>query len=76
MSKNILDFISNTSENTKTSFTNKEVIVVAVCLLIYIFIRLIEAYIVPYIPTFLFTEIKRLYTWGLFLIPLLFCYYK
>jgi hypothetical protein len=76
MTTNIIDFIAKTSENTKTSFTRKEVVAAVVCLCIYIFIRLIERYILPNIPTFLFTEVKRLYTWGIFLIPLLFCYYR
>lgn len=74
---NPLNYISkysnnnNTLEKTKEMGLSPEVIAVIVFIAIYIIIRLIEKYISPYIPLFLFTEMKSIYSWGLILIPLI-----
>ena len=72
-----MDYITRYANNNNTLLETKEmglspeIVAVIVFIGIYIVIRLTERFISPIIPMFLFTEIKSLYNWGIFLIPLM-----
>ena len=57
---------------------SREIITLLVFATIYIVIRLLETYILPFIPSFFIKEISSLYRLGPVLVPILFgmVYYK
>lgn len=75
-------YISNISKNNisnvekingDNSFCKSpEIIAIVVFIGIYGFIRLIETYIVPYIPIFITREMSSLFRWGPIIVPIIF----
>jgi hypothetical protein len=53
-------------------FKSPEILALLVFAGIYIFFRLVETYILPFIPSFFTTEISSLFRWGPILIPIIF----
>ena len=79
---NPFTYISNISKNNKSNiekikeeqsfFKSPEIVAILVFIGIYIFIRIIETYIIPLIPNFISTEISSLFRWGPILVPIIF----
>jgi len=79
---NPFTFISNISRNKKSNVErvnntesfckSPEIIAIFVFAGIYVFIRLVENYIVPLIPEFLTREVSSLFRWGPILVPIIF----
>jgi hypothetical protein len=49
-----------------------EIVALLVFAGIYIFLRLVETYILPFIPSFFTSEISALFRWGPILVPIIF----
>ena len=58
--------------NLASTDLSPEIIALLVFAGIYIFLRLVETYILPFIPSFFTTEISSLFRWGPILIPIIF----
>ena len=79
---NPFTYISNVSRNSKSNVErikeeqsfckSPEIIAIVVFAGIYVFIRLIETYIVPLIPAFISTEVSSLFRWGPIIVPIIF----
>ena len=79
---NPLTYISNITRNSKSNVEkineekslcqSREIIAILVFIVIYIFIRLIEKYVIPIIPGFISKEISSLFRWGPILVPIVF----
>ena len=75
-------YISNISKNNKSNIEiikeersfckSPEIIAILVFIGIYVFIRMIEIYLVPLIPNFISTEISSLFRWGPIIVPIIF----
>jgi hypothetical protein len=58
--------------NLASTDLSPEIIALLVFAGIYIFLRLVETYILPFIPSFFTTEIGALFRWGPILVPIIF----
>lgn len=56
----------------KILFKSPEIVSILVFFFIYTLIRLIEIYIVPFIPGCISSEISSLFRWGPILVPIIF----
>lgn len=67
-----IDIINDNLKEEKPFYKSPEIVALIVFAGIYVFIRLIETYIVPLIPEFLVREVSSLYRWGPILVPIIF----
>jgi hypothetical protein len=57
---------------TENLYKSPEIIALFIFFGLYMFLRIIETYIIPYIPSFFKKEISALFRWGPILVPIIF----
>lgn len=67
-----LTYISRLTDSDMKKPVNFEFMAIGVFVCIYVFVRLIESYVVPRIPSFLVTEVCAFVKWLPVLIPIIF----
>ena len=60
------------SSKNKEDMKSPEMIALMVFVGIYVFVRVVETYIIPRVPEFLTREVGALFRWGPVLVPIIF----